>query len=62
MFNYIKQIYNKLFNKTNTTTPSQIEPEKRMWVTNGKVAKLIPQSQLSEYVSNGYKRGRKIVK
>lgn len=62
MFNYIKQLYNKLFNNTTTVEQSTQKSEKRVWVTNGKVTKLIQESQLEEFIVNGYKRGRKLVK
>lgn len=31
---------------------------KKMWVTNDTSSKLIPETELSSYISKGYRRGR----
>lgn len=39
-------------------TPSS----KKMWVTNDTSSKLIPETELSSYISKGYRRGRGKIK
>ena len=33
-------------------------PSKKMWVTNDTSSKLISETELSSYISKGYRRGR----
>lgn len=41
-----------------TPSPSS----KKMWVTNDTSSKLIPETELSSYISKGYRRGRGKIK
>lgn len=44
-------------NVTGTTTTSQ-QKDKKVWVSKGKVTKLVLESDLQQYLSKGYIRGR----
>lgn len=62
IWSIIKEIFGIGINEVERGTLESPQSKKKVWITNDTSSKLIPETELSSYISKGYRKGRGKIK